>query len=354
MKLDRAILLLVVVVVVIILVLYAYESTTSTGVNKAWVSGPEYPLNLTGVIGVGGQQCINGTGYVYCVGGQDVNGGPRNEIYSSSVISSSGNLSGWIADSNVYPVNINGQSCVSYGGYAYCVGGSYDPGEDDVSSSYFAPLGGQQIGKWNVTTAFPIAIDSQSCVASSGYIYCVGGNNETDATNADSTYSSSVWYAQLSTSGIGAWTHSTAYPANLFLPSCFTASGYVYCIGGADQNDNAVDEAYYAALSSSGVGAWTKTTSYPQAESGLACVVSSGFIYCLGGQGGQNSYTSASYYAQVSSGGIGAWKRAGNFPGSVETTCLVVSRDMYCIGGFDSSSNGENGAVYYAPLSSFS
>jgi len=353
LKLGRAIILLVVVVVIVIVVLYAYESTTAPSVNKAWAAGPNYPLNLNGVVGVGGQQCVNGTTYVYCIGGQDINSGPRDEVYSSAMAAgSSGNLSAWTSDTNVYPVNINGQSCVSYSGFAYCVGGSYDPGGDDVASSYFAPMSGPQIGTWISTTAFPIPVDSQSCVASSGYIYCVAGDNETDATEADATLTNSVYYAQISTSGIGNWTLTTAYPPNVYLPSCFTERGYIYCIGGADQNDNAVGTAYYATLSPSGVGAWTETASYPQAESGLACVISSGDIYCLGGMGAENSYTNAAYYAPISPSGIGAWKRAGDFPRAEQTTCFSLSNDVYCVGGFDSS-NGENGAVYYTPLSSF-
>jgi len=274
-------------------------------------------------------------------------------VYSTSLASgSSGNLSGWIADANAYPTNINGQSCVTYSGLVYCVGGSYDESGDDIATSYFAPLDGAQVGKWNATTAFPIPIDSQSCVTYTGYIYCVGGNNETDGNNVDSAYSNSVWYAQLSTSGIGQWAPSTAYPANVLLPSCFSAGGYIYCVGGADQSNNAVNAAYYASLSPSGVGGWTKTTSYPQADSGVACVVSSGSIYCLGGQGNVNSYTNAAFVASVSSGGIGAWKRVGNYPESLEPTCLGLSNNIYCVGGFDSTS--ASGATYYAPLSSFS
>ena len=352
MKLSRIIVVLVVIVVIAIVVVYLYESTTATPVNKAWAPGPSYPLSLNGVVGVAGQQCINSTGYAYCIGGQDVNTGPRDEVYSTSALPS-GNLSGWTAASNPYPVNTDGESCVAYSGFAYCVGGSYNENGDDVASSYFASLNGAQVGEWTSTTPYPIAIDSQSCVTSTGYIYCIGGNNETDGTNADSTLSSSVWYAQLSASGIGQWNHSTAYPSDVLLPSCFSASGYVFCLGGADQNNNAVGTAYFAQLTSAGVGSWTKTTSYPQQESGLACVVSSGTIYCLGGQGGQNSYTSAAYYAPISTEGIGAWTRAGNYPNSLETICFALSGDIYCVGGFDSGSAGENGAVYYAPLNSF-
>ena len=296
MKISRIIIILVVIVVVIIIALFAYEaltvSTSTTTSSSTWFSAANYPVQVDGVFGVAGQQCVNSTRYIYCIGGQDTNGGPQSEIYSSSVLSSSSsNISSWTADSNVYPQNINGQSCVVYSNYVYCVGGTYNDGGDDVASSYYAPLSGNgTIGSWNSTTPYPIAIDTQYCVASSGYIYCVGGNNETDGTNADATPSDSVWYATLSSSGIGTWSHSSAYP-NLFFPSCFASSGYIYCLGGTDVNNNVVNTVYYAALSSTGVGAWTGTTAYPNKLDGQSCVISSGYIYCVGGQeNSQNVY----------------------------------------------------------------
>lgn len=348
------------VVIIAVVGLYAFSVLLGpTPSNSTWATAAGYPLQVNGALGVAGQQCVNSTTYLYCIGGQDANGGPRGELYSSTAVSSSSrNITGWTSDPNQYPQSIDGQACVAYSGYVYCVGGTHDDGGDDVASSYYAPLSsGGAVGKWNSTTAYPIPIDTQYCVASSGYIYCVGGNNETDGTNADSTSSNSVWYAPLSSSGIGSWSHSTPYPANLYFPSCFAANGYIYCLGGADSNDNSQSADYYAALSSAGVGTWTQTTAYPIQASGQACAISSGYIYCVGGEtaGGQSpSYTNAVYYAPVSASGIGTWKQAGNYPASVGTTCVISSGYMYCIGGFDGSSVGENNAVYYAPLASLS
>src|SRR5207245_2752696 len=97
----------------------------------------DYPIQLNGTFGVAGQQCVNSTAYVYCVGGQDVNGGPRNDVYvSSATSSSSGNITVWRPENNVYPRIIHGQACVAYSGYLYCVGGTYDDNGDDISSSY--------------------------------------------------------------------------------------------------------------------------------------------------------------------------------------------------------------------------
>jgi len=74
-----------------------------------------------------------------------------------------------------------------------------------------------------------------------------------------------VYYALLSSGGVGAWTQTTSYPVDVSSQSCVVNSGYVYCIGGS----NAV---YYAPLSSSGVGAWTQTMSYPGSAGAQSCV----------------------------------------------------------------------------------
>jgi len=325
--------------------------------TSTWNCAAGYPVQVSGNVAIAGQQCVNNATEVVCIGGQDSNGGPRSDIYSAEM-SSSGNITGWTLDSNHYPVVINGQSCVFSSGYVYCIGGMDDANGDDVNSSYYAALGaGGVVGTWTSTTGYPIPLDTQSCVASSSYVYCVGGYNETDGTSADTATSSSVWYAPISSSGIGQWAETTPYPANFFLPTCVAAGGYVYCTSGIDENGNSVGASYYAALSSSGVGPWTSTSAYPVPGSGLACVVSSETVYCIGGvtAGGQNpAFTSAVYFAQASSTGLSSWKSAPDYPVPVSTDCFAASGNVYCVGGFDGSSLQENNAVKYAALSSLS
>ncbi len=357
MKASRIALVVAVIAIATLVGIYAFDallapSTKST--SSLWSGAAGYPIQVSGTPGIAGEQCFNSTSYIVCIGGGDANGGPRSEVYTSSAISpSSTNVTFWTRDTNEYPQSINGQSCVAYSGYVYCVGGTYDDGGDDVASGYYAQLRGDgAVGAWGQTTPFPIPIDSQSCVASSGYIYCVGGNNETDGSNVDAAESSSVWYAQLSSSGIGPWSASTAYPGGIYFPTCYTSDGFIYCVGGADSNDNPVNTDFFAPLSSAGVGAWTQTTAYPVQASGQACVTSSGEIYCVGGEGSLNTYTGGVYYASVSSGGIGAWKQATGYPIEVQTACAISSGQIYCVGGFDASSSGEDNSVYYASLAS--
>jgi cyclophilin family peptidyl-prolyl cis-trans isomerase len=324
---------------------------TASASGSPWASAATYPVQAQDTPGVAGQSCVNGTVYIYCVGGQDVAEGPHNAVYTSSAISPYySNITGWTPDSALYPQTIYAQSCVAYSGDVYCVGGTYDDAGDDVASSYYAPLSNGVVGAWSPTTPYPTPVDSQSCVESSGYIYCVGGYGETEGTNATAYLSSSVEYASLSSSGIGPWQNSTSYPLNSYGPACFAGGGYVYCVGGFDNNNNPLSTSYYAPLSATGVGTWTQTTAYPFQGLGQACAISLGYVYCVGGDE-SSGLTNVVYYATVSSGGIGAWGEGPSYPESVLTTCAISTGDLYCIGGFDGSSAGETGATYYAPLS---
>lgn len=359
MKISRVIIIVIAIVLIGLIALYALGSTVqtsqtttslTTASSSAWAAATGYPIELDGTYGVAAQPCVFNAGAIYCIGGTDYQGNPYNNVYGS--VMSSTNVSSWTAESS-YPSNIFAEPCVTYSGFVYCVGGSDDASGDDLGTSYYTSIsqtGG--IGSWNATTAYPIPIDSQYCAAASGYIYCVGGNNETDGTNGAAVPTNSVWFAPISSSGIGAWTISLAYPSNIYFPSCFASSTDIYCIGGVNGNENAVNSVYYASLSSSGVGTWTQTTNYPASLVGQSCAVSSGYIYCVGGQSGEDSYSSAVYSAPVSTTGIGTWQKAPSYPISVETSCVAASTDLYCIGGFDGSTTGADNYVFYAPLSS--
>ena len=80
------------------------------------------------------------------------------------------------------------------------------------------------------------------------------GRHERDAcpTNSD-------WYAQLSSSGIGTWKQTTSYPLGAAFPACAASATDIYCVGGFDASGNGLNSVYYAPLSSSGIGQWTST-----------------------------------------------------------------------------------------------
>ena len=237
---------------------------------------------------------------------------------------------------------LNLLSCAAWSGYVYCVGGfgAPNPPSEITSKVFYAPLTQAGIGGWTETTDYGassgssgsggILINAESCVAQNGYIYCVGGQTYS---NGNFEQLSDVFYAPVSPSGVGAWTETTDFGASsgttgsggvqVYQPSCFTTDSDIYCVGG----QLAGSKTFYAPISSTGVGAWTETTDYGASSGstgtggvspqGTSCSVSElqgVFVYCVGG------YKSDVFFAPLSASGIGAWTETTDYAAVSGTT----------------------------------
>jgi len=352
-KIPRKVILVAAVVLAILVGVTFYLQYTGTQNTGPWVATSAYPLQAGGNAGVLGQSCVTVSSSIYCVGGEDVNGAPHNSTYGAT-ISSSG-IGNWTLEQYAYPQSVMFESCVSGSIYVYCVGGTHDSKGDDVPNSYFAEVGANGLGNWTITSPYPVATDSLSCVPSSGYVFCMGGENETSGTNATATESNSVWYASMSPSGLGTWSRTTAYPAGMFFPGCSALGGYIYCLGGlvGTGTQTAVASSYYAAVSPEGLAQWTESTAYPLQVTAQSCTTASTFLYCVGGIVGASAATSNVYYSGLSPSGLGSWQQGGNYPASLSTDCVASSSYVYCIGGYDPGS-GPTDSSYFAPISTVS
>lgn len=309
------------------------------GHASAAPSGPWQTTKVTYPLSITNQSCVTYSGYIYCVGG-GTNSNVTNADYFGAA--SPSGVGQWNSTTS-YPKSIYGQSCATWSGYIYCVGGDAKAGITNID--YFATVSSFGIGAWTSTTPYNTEIYGQSCATSSGYIYCVGGYT-------GSSYSNNVYFAPVSSSGIGAWTNSTTYPMTVGLEPCVISSGYIYCVGGANTLGNQNNAVYYAAVSSSGVGAWALTTSYPTGIALESCVIDSGYLYCVGGSLSSSKYSDGVYFAAVSPSGVGAWTAAASYPTSIyNQSCATSSGYIYCIGGYADSDTYSN-AVYYAGLTS--
>ena len=106
------------------------------------------------------------------------------------------------------------------------VGGTGPSTNTPTTLVYYAPLSSSGIGSWSISSAYPQALSSTSCVAYSGDVYCLGGYGITQLSNS-SAYSSSI-----SSSGASAWTATTPYPVPFDLSSCVSDFSDIYCIAG--------------------------------------------------------------------------------------------------------------------------
>ena len=242
-----------------------------------------------------------------------------------------------------YPTDIWTQSCVASGGYVYCVGGltGTQTVKDVTSVVYYAPLSPSGIGQWTKTTSYPVQIRAQSCVAASSTIYCVGGYTT-------SAVSSGVYYASLSSSGVGQWTKTTSYPTAVWTNSCAASGSGIYCVGGITPVQNESSSVYFAPFSSSGIGQWTSATSYPVGVQQQSCLTSGSDLYCVDGYADTRVY-----YAPLTSSGLGQWAETSGYPfttGVDEASCAALSGEIYCVGGYTGPTISSD--VYQAALSS--
>jgi N-acetylneuraminic acid mutarotase len=323
----------------IVLLLAAAGQPAGGAPSGGWGSTTSYPLSLDD------ESCVTSGVYIYCIGGftgdtYTADGSQSTSAAYFALLSPRGGISSW-ENTASYPTIVNTESCSAYNGDVYCIGGYTGSGATD--SVYYAALSSTGVSQWNQTANYPENVFSQSCSVWEGYIYCVGGYLPSGLPT------NSVYYARLSSSGVTAWNAGASYPTNITSQSCVPAGGYLYCVGGIDDENPAVTNAVYsAALTPSGLSAWTETSSYPTSVDIQSCVASDGSIYCIGGAS-NFAATDSVYYATVDpSGLLSAWASAVSYPAVIgEQSCIASSGLIYCIGGAHSAAEHTE-SVYYA------
>ena len=329
------------IIALVLLLVVAHVNLAHADATGPWTSTTTYPVQLAG------DSCVTVSAEVYCVGGFDANQNSYNEVYYAS-LGSSGTLGSWSSGTS-YPMAVDSASCVNASAVIYCVGG--EDGTTVLNSVYFASWSSSGLGPWSSAAAYPNGVAATSCVAYSGYIYCVGGF-DSNGNEVTSTY-----YASL-VAGLSSWSSTTQYPLAVDAESCVVYSGYIYCVAGETQkgsNQNSpITNVYYAPLSSSGIGKWSAGTAYPSALAALSCVAYLGGIYCVGGFDSKLLSNSDHYYAGgVSSSGVGQWASATPYPIPIDTSsCVIATGYVYCIGGTSELQNGKSmlDSVYSAPI----
>ena len=287
-------------------------------------------------IGGGSGGSTSSGGVSSSTGGTTTSGAAGNSTGGTSMTSGSGAdgaLGPWVLTSD-YPLaakNCAGtspnlycaqQTCFADSGYVYCVGGL-------TTSTYFSQLSSAGLGQWSPSADYPQAAEEQSCVVSSGYVYCVGGYIA-GVDGGPISPIADVYYAPLLSPGIGTWVASTPFPHVTGAAQCMTDSGYIYCIT-RNSGGSALD-AYYAPLSSSGVGAWAPTAAPPKGTAGCATI--GGYVYCFGGagcppNGPMSDCYSPSYFAPLSASGIGTWKTTSQLPTAVFAEYATAGSYIY-------------------------
>jgi hypothetical protein len=198
---------------------------------------------------------------------------------------------------------------------------------------------------WQSTTSLPEGRSRNGAVFYNGYVYLVGGVNN------DGTIGS-VLYAPVNTNGtVGTWNETTALPGARRTVRPAVWNGYLYLIGG---NDGATFQptSYYAQINANGtLGAWNTTTPLPGGQTSHSTIANNGYLYVVGGNTGDTCITTVRYAQINANGTLGAWNTTSALPmprcGNVESV-TITNGFMYAAGGYDN--NNVTMGVYYAAV----
>lgn len=136
-------------------------------------------------------------------------------------------------------------------------------------------------------TPFTAAIDTATTGA---FLYVLGGLDAAGQPTA------SVSYSRIDRVGaMDAWQPTTPLPAAVRSPSAVVFAGWVYVVGGADAQGNAVTSTWRAPIADDGsLGTWEAMTPLPEAAAHAALVNFGPFLYSIGGETGTTTPTRAS------------------------------------------------------------
>lgn len=195
---------------------------------------------------------------------------------------------------------------------------------------------------WNTTTAMSVGANTTrvrgGAVAANGYLYHLGGVDGTATTIA------TVEYAKINADGtIGTWASTTSLPTALRQFQPVVANGYIYVIGGRDNSNTTVATAYYAKINNDGtLGSWNTTTALTNgtvARFGSGTIAYNGYIYIMGGFNSAISAQGSVYYNRINADGTlgSTWTATTSFSTGLANIngATTANGYAYVVGGFD-------------------
>lgn len=317
-----------------------------SGETSAWSTDNNLPNGA-------GQTTVTANGYIYSIGGFST-----GSTTSYAKLNSDGTIGSWQTSTNSLPTDVFVHTSVIVNGYVYVMGGvsSYDQPNNIATASnevYFAKLNSDgSTGVWKTSTNnLPASLYGSSAVTSNGYIYVMGGQASTS--NASTT--NSVYYAKVNASGTtGNWLALGNLPAKLAGSAAVVANGYIYLVGGSNESGAISSVIFTAKLNSDGtLGSWTASAnSLPAARAAPSALVLNGYLYVMGGVSDCGALLSCAtgtphntvYFAKLTNGAMSTWKTSQQtLPGDDAMMGAVTSNGyLYTLGSI------QGGGIYSA------
>ena len=214
----------------------------------------------------------------------------------------------------------------------------------DSTNSHISLLGNNSptLTTWTTTTAMSVGANTTrvrgGSVTANGYIYHLGGVDGTATTIA------TVGYAKLNADGtVGTWASTTSLPTGLRQFQPVVANGYIYVIGGRDNSNATVATSYYAKINSDGtLGSWNTTTALTSgtvARFAHGTVAYNGYMYVMGGYNSAISAQGSVYYNKINADGtLGTtWTATTSFSTGLAgiNGATIANGYAYVVGGYD-------------------
>lgn len=257
-----------------------YAAINPDGSIGAWANNSAY--NLPAASAAGCMEAIGG--YLYYIGGENTSQVAQLTVYYNQ-IGTSGLPGSWATATDGLPAARGWMGCAVFNGYIYVTGG-LNATPTLQNTDYISPnlsSGGNITSAWSTGTAFTTARENLSSVAVGGYLYIMGGDDD-----STSTPFLDVQFIQLNPSTgamTGAWAFGTDMPQPMSFASAFAANGYIYVIGGRTTPTSCMSTTYVASVNSTGtISRWSNSiNNLASARFGMAVVYGSGYYYSLGG-----------------------------------------------------------------------
>ena len=224
---------------------------------------------------------VDGSGYVYVLGGTDANEEPVNTV-SLAALNNDGTLQGWTTTTSL-PQPLHSAGAVIFRSTVYIAGGA-TTGNTSVSNVYKAEINEDgTLGSWETLPSLPEAVAHHGFVSFGGYLYSVGGETGIADPDADSHSepSAAVYYSRINlrSGEIDNWTvnpnelqKKRSKHTTLVLGGNMFVSSGIY--GGLNPNVQGSSENVYANIKSDGTiesfgGATGSNTLYSECGNNL-------------------------------------------------------------------------------------
>lgn len=300
-------------------------------------------------------------GYLYILGGISTSSTPITNVYYAPI--SNGLLGSFSSTTNL-TLGVNNFGSAVYGGYIYVWGGDTSDSSSPFASTgatnnaYYAQINASgTIGSWYTLSnanngQYSTSEYGLSGAAYNGVLYSFGGNNSPNAT-----------YNTVASAGSFANSFGTSSTGlnNLFMPAVTVFNGYIYVAGGCNNDTSTTrpcntithisSSIYYAQIGSSGVGPFsTASNTLSNAVYGATAIVAQGYLFIIGGCIGPNQASScASSQSQTqyslineNTGAPGSFSINYGVLNSFGGGAVYFDNIIYSFGGCMANSNAAN------------